>query len=155
MNYNYGYKKRVFTQEQDMLRKQYEAAGMSEKAILEMYEFDLEYFRLLRREAIHAVEPQEMMSNDSETGDLHYMDMDELPAQDATYHVPDRYAWIEEIETHEIKMSVQSCKPEYIEIITLLMEGYRQREIAELRGVPESTISDKLMRIRKKFRKFS
>ncbi len=67
MKFNYGYERRLFEREQQKQRNEYLAAGMSEADIQTMYEFDLEYFRLLRREDQHAVNPQKIMGCDPET----------------------------------------------------------------------------------------
>ena len=79
MKYNYSAMKQRFDKEQKQLAAQYRAAGMSEEAINEMYQFDLKEFRLQRNDIIHKAELEEMTSYDRVTGDSHYMDMDEFP----------------------------------------------------------------------------
>ena len=53
MEFNYGMAKKRFEKEWEKLRKEYEDAGMSEKDIQEIYEFDLDVFRNERIECLH------------------------------------------------------------------------------------------------------
>ena len=51
--FNYGLEKKKFDSEWLRLKREYEAAGMEESAIQEMYEFDLKSFRRRRVDAVH------------------------------------------------------------------------------------------------------
>ena len=44
MGINFAYERKKFTEAQQKLRKEYEAAGMTKEQILEMYEYDLHQF---------------------------------------------------------------------------------------------------------------
>lgn len=44
MGINFAYERKKFSETQQKLRKEYEAAGMTEEQILEMYEYDLHQF---------------------------------------------------------------------------------------------------------------
>lgn len=154
MKFNYGYERWLFEQKQEKQRREYLAAGMSEADVQKMYEFDLEYFRLLRCEALHAVNPQEMMGFDPETGDYHYMDMDELPEQQPLITSVNRYGWIDEIEDAALSQALSTLKPDYIEICTLLIEGCNHTDIAVLRGVTPDSINKKIARIKKVVKTF-
>jgi len=154
MKFNNGYERRVFESQQAVLRKKYRAAGMTEEMIAAMYEFDLAVFNSDRREREHAVDPRQMMTIDPDTGDYRYMDMDELPAQGMTLHNPGRYNWLEEIKNEALLDVLCSFPTDYIEIITLLMDGYQQNEIAVCFGVVESAIANKIARMRKAMQKF-
>lgn len=50
MGFNYGLKKRKFTEEWKKLYREYKAAGMSEEDIQDIYAFDLNVFRKNRTE---------------------------------------------------------------------------------------------------------
>ena len=154
MYFNYGYKRRQFELEQEKLRKQYEAAGMTEEAIQAMYEDALAWFRSCRNETLHSVCPREMMTVDPSNGDFRYMDMDELPAKAPLITSTDRYAWIDEIENAEMRSVIRNFSLNYKEIITLRMEGFPQCEIARQFGVSEMAISKKISKIEKKLEKF-
>ena len=55
MGFNYGIEKKKFNEEWKKLQKEYEEAGMSEKSIQEIYEFDLNVFRKNRTEINHII----------------------------------------------------------------------------------------------------
>ena len=155
MGFNYGYEWKKFTEEQKKLAKQYKAAGMSEAAIQELYEDALAWFHSRRKEARNSVNPMKMMTQDPETGDYRYMDMDEFPAEQPLVRYGNRYSWIHEIVNPEIHKAIVAMKPDYIEIITLMMEGYQQNDITKIIGIVPSTLNEKVMRIREKLKKFS
>ena len=155
MYFNYGYKRQQFELEQTELRKQYKAAGMTEEAIQAMYEDSLAWFRSCRNETLHGVYPQEMMTVDPSNGDFRYMDMDELPASAQLITSTDRFAWIEEIKDPALYGTVRAMKQDYIEIITLMMEGYQQNDIAGVMRISRPALNEKVMRIREKLKKFS
>lgn len=154
MSFNYGREWKKFVEDQKQLKKEYEAVGMSQEAIQILYEYDLEWFRSCRNEMLHRVSPQKMMSFDSSTGDFLYMDMDELLVKEPLVTSIDRYAWIDELENVELLDVTRSVKPDYIEIITLLMEGYQQNDIAVLMHSSFRAINNKIARIRNLFKEF-
>ena len=53
MEFNYETERNKFKREQAKLRLQYEAAGMSEEAIQEMYDYDWELFKKRRNYCKH------------------------------------------------------------------------------------------------------
>lgn len=59
MNFNYSYEKKKFEQEWAKLEKEYREAGMSDKDIQTMKEFDMEYFRLNRNTVLHTCDLQD------------------------------------------------------------------------------------------------
>ena len=149
MSFNYGYEWKKFLKEQELLKKQYKAAGMTDAAIQELYADALAWFNSRRKEARYAASPKSMMTQDPEAGDYRYMDMDEFAAQAPLVTSVDRYAWIDDIENADLCNAIRTMKPDYIEIITLMMEGFTEREIAQMRGVVETAIINKVTRIRK------
>ena len=155
MSINYGYEWKRFSEEQELLKKQYEAAGMTDAAIQELYEDALAWFNSRRKEARYAVTTISMMTQDPDTGDYLYMDMDELPAQEPLITSVNRYAWIGEIENIELSKAILALKPDYIEILTLMMEGYQQNEIATIMHISFQAIQNKIARIRKILQVFS
>jgi len=149
MNFNYGYERRVFDKEQAKLRKLYLAAGMSEEAIREMYAFDKAYFNLRRKEILHEAEPQEMITSDADTGEIRRMDMDDFPARETnTEYSLENYSWIEAIQNKQLHEALTSMPDDYIEIITLMMEGHSQTDIGNSRGLTRKAINNKVARIR-------
>jgi len=155
MNFNYGYERRLFEQDQAKKRKAYLAAGMTEEAIQSMYEYDLYVFNNNRKEIKHRAHYSEMLSYDAETGDSHYMDMDEFPAKES--RLPYSYklrAWLEEIENKKLYRSLCSFSDDYIAIIAMKMDGYTDEDIGKILHVKRPAISNKLGRIKKILRNF-
>lgn len=58
MNFNYSYEKKKFEQEWAKLEKEYRQAGMSDKDILEMKNFDYDCFKLNRNTVLHTYDLQ-------------------------------------------------------------------------------------------------
>lgn len=153
MYFNYGYERRLFEQDQAKKRREYRAAGMSEEAIKEMYKYDLYVFNNNRKEIKHRAHYSEMLTYDAETGDAHYMDMDEFESKTSLY-LPDLFDWVEEIKSKQLYLTIKRFSPSYQLILSLLIKGYLRRDIAMMLGVSESTLSEKIMRIQKKIKKF-
>lgn len=155
MKYNHSAMRQRFKNEQKALAKKYRAAGMSEDSIREMYEFDLAVFRSNRNDLAHKAEIEEITAYDRVTGESHYMDMDEFPAKEnyGAYSIETEF-WIQDIENVALQKAILSLKPEYKKIVSLLMKGYCQRDIAGFYGVTEATMSDKISRIQKNIKKF-
>ena len=148
MRYSHSAMRQRFMKEQRRLAIQYRAAGMSEDAIRAMYEFDLAVFRSNRNNIAHKAEIEEMTSYDHATGESHYMDMDEFSAQESATDI--RFAidtWMDELEIPELYKTIVSMKPDYIEIITLMMKGFFQCDIAKKMHVDNAVICRKVKRI--------
>lgn len=120
-----------------------------------MCEYDLGVFRQYRRDMEHAVDLSDMMTTDECTGDTRYMDMDELPADAPLVKYGNRYSWIDEIDDPELYKAIIAMKPSYIEIITLMMEGYQQNDIAAILHSSFQAVQNKIARIRKILKDFS
>ena len=148
MSFNNGFERKQFNREQKRLAKKYRRVGMSETDIQAMHEYDLEVFRQYRRDREHAADPSDMMTTDESTGDSRYMDMDELPADAPLVKYGNRYSWIDDINDPALHEAIVAMKQDYIEIITLMMEGYAQRDIARKMCVDNAAICRKVKRIK-------
>ena len=155
MGFNHGFERKMFNREQRHFMEKCLKAGMSEADIHAMCEYDLGVFRQYRRDMEHAVDLSEMMTTDECTGDTRYMDMDELPADAPLVKYVDRYSWIDEIDDSELYKAIIAMKPSYIEIITLMMEGYQQNDIAAILHSSFQAVQNKIARIRKILKDFS
>ena len=155
MSFNNGFERKQFNKQQERQAAQYRKAGMSEANIQAMREYDNSVFCQYRRDKEHSVDPSDMTTTDESTGDSRYMDMDELPADAPLIQYGSRYSWIDEIDDPELHKAIVAMKPDYIEIITLMMEGYQQNDIARITGISSPTLNDKVRRIREKLKKFS
>ncbi len=148
MSFNNGYERKLFNRQQKRQAGQYRRAGMSEESIQAMFAYDHAAFCLYRREKEHAADPSAMVTDDENTGDSRYMDMDELPADTPLVLYGSRYSWIDEIDDPELHKTIVAMKQDYIEIITLMMEGYVQRDIAKKMHVDNAVICRKVKRIK-------
>ena len=154
MGFNNGFERKQFNREQERLAEKYRKAGMSEADIEAMREYDQGVFLQYRRDREHAADPSDMMTTDEGTGDSRYMDMDELPADVPLVQYGDRYSWIDEIGDPELHKAIIAMKRDYIEIITLMMEGYVQRDIAKKMHVDNAVICRKVKRIKNTLNNF-
>lgn len=60
-----------------------------------------------------------------------------------------RYSWIEDIDAPEIAAWVKSLSERDIELITLMMEGMSQTEIAEMWGCSDAAVSKRKKRFKR------
>ena len=155
MGFNNGFERKQFNRDQKRLAEKYRRTGMSETDIQAMREYDLEVFRQYRRDREHAADPSDMMTTDESTGDSRYMDMDELPADVPLVKYGNRYSWIDEINNTALHKAIVTMKRDYIEIITLMMEGYQQNDIAAILHSSFKAINNKIARIRIILKDFS
>lgn len=154
MSFNYGHEKKKFEDEWKVLRKKYADAGMSEKDIDELYQYDLNDFRHRRNEIIHT---QPFSCADESQNDSDGMSpllakfMAEFSVQDS-YHsqTNPRFYWLDEIEDYNLYEKLNSLSQDDLELITKLsFDGFSQKEIASIYGVSNANISKKIKRIRK------
>ena len=155
MNYNNSANRQRFEREQRRLAKQYKALGMSDEAIQIMYEYDLSVFNSNRRFIEHMATVEEMTSYDQSTGDSHYKDMDEFPAQTEQIHYSLIDAkWLEDIEDKNLFLALTVMPDDYITIISMKMDGYTDEEIGYILHATRQSITNKFARIRKILRNY-
>lgn len=155
MKYNHSAMRQRFMKKQKRLETQYRKAGMTEEAIHEMQEFDLSVFRSDRNELAHKAEIEEMIFYDRLTGESHYIDMDELPANAAMeiFHF-DENTWVDDIENRALFTFVDSLSADSKRILFLMICGYTQLEIAGRMGISQSAISQKISVLEKRIKNF-
>ncbi|MGN0536272.1 MAG: hypothetical protein ACI4IR_09765 [Eubacterium sp.] len=155
MKFNYSYEKKKFDTEWEKLEIEYRQAGMTEKAIMEIRNFDWNLFKLRRTEALHTQEFLEE-NNAQENGDgsheimlLHkFSDKFLTVEDDLDYH--SRYWWIEELDTPHLIAKIKSLSVEELEILDLkVFRGLSLKEIANFKGIPYRTIKYKFAKIKK------
>lgn len=150
MTFNNSNRRKRFEKQQEQQKRYYISLGMSEEAAKAMYEYDLDRFNSQRREIEHAVDPSDLLAFDPETNDSRYMEMDDFPANEPIIRHSDRYAWIDELANPELHRVICSMSPDYIEIITMLMDGFQQNEIAQKMNSSFRAINNKITRIKNK-----
>ena len=159
MKWNNGKERALFEKEQAKLRKEYLAAGMTEEQIQTMYDFDKAYLNLCQKEARHT-QRLNITAFDEDDGD----DEGKNPLLKKFFHSfsvedkyweNDRFGWIEQIVDRKLYEAVSSLSDSDKEILTMLLYGgYKQKNIAQHRGVKKAAISRKIGRLKNFLKKF-
>ena len=153
MGFNYGREKKKFDTDWKKKSAWYRAAGMSEDAIHTLHAFDWEQFKSERRYANHT---QELPSDEV----LEWMSyrVHNIYASVQTDMSDDclsaRHDWIEQLDTPMLVRQLRRLSQEDIELLTLLLDGYTQREIAGILGCTQPNIAQKMRRIKKVLKNF-
>ena len=139
MKFNYQSEKRKFERRWKQYEMECRNAGMSEEAIAELREYDMEAFR---KERIYCMHNQ-------------YINEDELELkQEDSYFETKRYDWINHIEDEELSKAIKKMENEKIELLTqYAFEEYTQKEIAKYFGISRSSVADRISVIKKKLKK--
>lgn len=157
MKWNNAHEYALFREEQKKLRKKYLAAGMTEEQIRAMYKFDLKYLNLRQREARHtqrlAVTADDEEKNTETQNPLLKKFLHNLSTED-THFEDDRFSWIEQIESKKLYKALKALSEADKEIITMLLEGYQQKDIAIKFGVKKAAISRKIGRLKEFIKNF-
>ena len=118
MSYNHGLEEKKFKEQWQKTAEEYRKAGMTEKQIAEIYEFDREVFNSNRRYREKTVG----LFDNSNSRTLTVYD---------DYSTNNRYGWIDEIEDMEV----------YSQIMSLPEIWYNQNEISSILLRNQSNIS--------------
>lgn len=159
MKWNNGRERAIFNKEQAKLREVYSAAGMTEEQIQELYEFDLQNFRLRRTEALHTQNLQISAFDEDETGNeaknpLLKKFIDKLSIEDKHFE-SESFGWIENIENKKLYEKIRSLPKKDKELLTLLfIDGYKQTEIASKMGVKKAAVCRKVNRLKNILKSF-
>lgn len=159
MSWNDGYERKMFAKRQKKQAEEYRALGMTEEQIQTMYEFDLEQFKSERRHRMHT---QQFTSSDFDEGEEDDSEstlldkfFDELTCTIETSGDKSRYWWVEEIDDSETVKKIKSLSERDLEILTLMViDELKNKEIAQVTGIPLRTIERKKARFKKLFMKF-
>lgn len=98
---------------------------------------------------------EDFISDDRLTGESHYIDMDELPANAAMeiFHF-DENTWVDDIENRALFTFVDSLSADSKRILFLMICGYTQLEIAGRMGISQSAISQRISVLEKRIKNF-
>ena len=156
MEWNNGKERALFQKEQAELRKQYLAAGMTEEQIQALHAFDREWYKSRRREAVHT---QRLDIQTSEDEDINkdnplYKKFFEKLAVEDNHADYSRYGWIDELENEELAKAVNALSDADKELLTMLINGFTQSEIGAEMGVSQQSVSKRIKKVQRFFRKW-
>ena len=159
MSWNDGYERRKFEARQKKQAEEHRALGMTEEQIQAMYEFDLEQYKSNRRHYSHT---QSFIPDDfdEDEDDDEKLSIFEKFKEVLTTSIEDssdksRYWWVEEIDDPATVKKIISLSERDLEILTLMViDELKNKEIAQVTGIPLRTIERKKARFKNLFKKF-
>lgn len=153
MRFNYSYEKKKFEQEWAKLENEYKQAGMPDKDIQAMKEFDLKHFRLNRNTILHTFDLQdrEDLENNG-NDDFGNIAFDKIKyttiKEQKKVETHSRFWWTEELDSEEIISKIKNLSEEDIELLTLyVFEKYTQNEIGKFYGISQKAVSKRLAKV--------
>lgn len=155
MSFHYGREKCKFEKEWARLEAEYSAAGMDPVAILAMKAYDWKWFCSQRVYYDHIQKlPAEHLLDEDERSVL-FRKFDTLSTQPTDVsNGRSRYGWITYMEDPGLSSRLQALSPGDLELLTLLViDGYRQADIARIKGCSRNVIYKKLKKIKKILKK--
>ena len=150
MGFNYGLEKKNFDSQWDVIRKQYENAGMSSEAIQAMYDYDWSVFNANRSYQNHT---QEIAAPSFEQSEESYSPLmnkyqEAISVTDHYCETNSRFAWIGEIENERLLAALESLSELDLKILTLYVyAGYTESEIASALESKRITIHKRIERM--------
>ena len=150
MGFNYGLEKKNFDSQWDVIRKQYENAGMSSEAIQAMYDYDWSVFNANRSYQNHT---QEIAAPSFEQSEESYSPLmnkyqEAISVTDHYCETNSRFAWIGKIENERLLSALESLSELDLKILTLYVyAGYTESEIASALESKRITIHKRIERM--------
>ena len=155
MRFNYAKERKKFDLRWEKLRDFYKSEGMSEPAIEQLYQFDLELFRSERRFAnrMQPLPPLHIVENAGRSSEL-FKKFYLLKTQFDESDFSGRYAWIDTIEDPALLNQIPKLSKRDLELLTyLVIEGHTQKELAQKWNCTQKSISNRLKKIKKILKK--
>ena len=155
MTFSKAHEYAKFRKNQEVLKKEYVDAGMTEEQIEDIQEFDQNQFARDVAYSKHTHGCSIDGLTDEEQAKMYdkfkkkYMEAlsVEMDMQDAS-----RYWWLEEIGNPQIAGHIKDLSAQEIEFLTMLVvDGFPQKEIAKRMNCSSSAISQRKAKIRKIF----
>lgn len=142
MKFNYQTEKRKFESRWEILRTEYEKAGMAKEIIEEIYNYDWEMFK---KERIFCNHNQYLCDADEKRTESHVID---------TYFAEDEN-YLESFESYELTKEIEKFNMQQKQILRkYVFEGKSQKEIAIDLNMTQQAVSKQISAIRKKLKKF-
>ena len=142
--------KKNFDSQWDVIRKQYENAGMSSEAIQAMYDYDWSVFNANRSYQNHT---QEIAAPSFEQSEESYSPLmnkyqEAISVTDHYCETNSRFAWIGKIENERLLSALESLSELDLKILTLYVyAGYTESEIASALESKRITIHKRIERM--------
>ena len=158
MGYQVGHEIRKMEKEWEKLRVDYKAAGMSEEAIAQMYEFDKSALKSNRRFYEKAVLCHDYHIENSDgdavknemSSQVKRRNLDALTAEPAEVGESHKFDWLHRIECERLHKYLANLPEKSKEIVTLLAFGnYSQKEVADWLGISAPSLSNRLSVIKR------
>lgn len=153
MNWNNGYERKRFEEDQIRRADEYRKLGMSEAQIREMYLFDLAWYKSKRRYYTHT---QSFISGALDGGNEDDLERTLVKvfseALCAAMDKPinrSRYCWVEDIEDPVLVQKLKRLSENDLELLTLFaFDGYTLTEIGRIYCCTPQNIYKKYKRIK-------
>ena len=157
MSFNKGYELKKFEAHWEKLCIEYATAGMTEDAILKMYDYDRQQFNSERTfiERTQEFTAPAYESSEEEASPLMLRYQEAITTTDTYHETKSNFAWIGEIENERLLSALENLSEDDLKLLTLYAyEGYTVTEISKVLGVSQPTISIKIKRITNFLKKF-
>lgn len=151
MGFNYASEKRRFDAEWSVLAEQYREAGFDETGIQAMREFDWEWFcqRRTYENRIQLLPSEVIDNNDDESRSTLFKKFTSLSVSFGESEFMGRFGWIDAVTNPILSDKLAVLSDADKELLTLLViDGYKQTEIAILQGCSKVTVCKKIKRIK-------
>jgi len=155
MRFIYGAEDAKFKEKCEVLRLEYEEAGMNEADVQAMKDGDRDEFKEIRRYRTHTVSLNRLASHMSSksTNEVCSPLMKRYQSQLSTGHpefsqMNGRYGWIEDIDSPDLVQNIRSLPKKDLELITCLAEdGLTRADLSRQLGVSRAAITKRVSRI--------
>lgn len=144
--FNYRKENKKFEEEWAKLEAWYQSNGMSDEAIQEMKKFDRQWFCSMRT---YENKQQDLFSKVISNGEKSML----LNKTKGLYYTLEEDStigsWIDHIESEKLLLGLKELSLDEIELLTMLViDEFKQCEIATIKGCSEIVISYKVLKIK-------
>lgn len=150
MGFYYANEKKNFELQWKSLRKQYEAAGMSQEAIQTMYEYDRSVFNGERAYLNHTQDiAMPSFDNTAESySPLLKKYQDSISVTESYHETKSRFSWIGKIENEELLSALENLSDADLKLLTLYVyEGYTLTELSKVYRISSPAIYKRIQKI--------
>lgn len=150
MGFYYAKEKKNFELQWKSLRKQYEAAGMSQEAIQAMYEYDRSVFNGERAYLNHTQDiAMPSFDNTAESySPLLKKYQDSISVTESYHETKSCFSWIGKIENEELLSALENLSDADLKLLTLYVyEGYTLTELSKVYRISSPAIYKRIQKI--------